>query len=468
MPPEKPKHAGEPSGSEDAQSRLERRRKKREDRARRRTEEGTRPRKRASSATRARAVAFDDDKASDPPPWRPNKQNQPAPDRIPVDFDESAIDDAAAKVVRRLTRGGHEAYLVGGCVRDLLVGVRPKDFDVATSARPEEVRALFRNSRIIGRRFRLVHVLFPGSHVIETATFRRNPTPSALGGEDDLLIRSDNVFGQAHEDAQRRDFTINGLFYDVDAKEVLDWVGGMEHIRSRELHTIGDPVVRFQEDPVRMLRAVKFAARLDFGIAPAVYEAAVQCRGALAMAARPRLSEEVLRLMRGGAAHRSIWLLWEMGMLDLLIPELSVFLADCPSDAIVWGMLGRVDEATRVRGAPLDDIVLWCALLLEPILEACNDAPDPMRAAHDFLEPIVERLNLPRRASDAVRRIVAILPKLDQGRAQRFKKNALFPVAEEVWKLRRQAMGKSSSTPAETPEKGAHRGRKRRSRRSPE
>src|SRR5690606_3818134 len=133
-------------------------------------------------------------------------------------------------------------------------------------------------------------------------------TQTSTGKEEDLLIRSDNVFGQAPEDAQRRDFTINGLFYDVDSREVLDWVGGMKHIRSREVQTIGDPVVRFQEDPVRMLRAVKFAARLDFGIAPEVYDAAVQCRGALAMAARPRLSEEVLRLMRGGASHRSIWL----------------------------------------------------------------------------------------------------------------------------------------------------------------
>src|SRR5690606_8651123 len=169
----------------------------------------------------------------------------PAAVATPIEFPEGSIDAAAEKVVRRLTRAGHEAYLVGGCVRDLLVGKRPKDFDVATSARPEEVRALLRNSRIIGRRFRLVHVLFPQGHVIETATFRRNPPPSTAADVDDLLIRSDNVFGQAHEDAQRRDFTINGLFYDVDRREVLDWVGGMQHIEKREIHTIGDPIVRF-------------------------------------------------------------------------------------------------------------------------------------------------------------------------------------------------------------------------------
>src|SRR5690606_3078006 len=198
--------------------------------------------------------------------------------------------------------------------RDLLVDRKPKDFDVATSALPDDVRALFRNSRIIGRRFRLVHILFGGGRIIETATFRRNPQPEDDRDTDDLLIRHDNVFGEAHEDAVRRDFTINGLFYDIDRKRVIDWVGGMDHIRARMVHTIGDPVTRFLEDPVRILRAIKFAARLDFGMTPAVYDAIVQCRGALAMAARPRLFEEILRLMRGGAAHRSMWLAWETGV----------------------------------------------------------------------------------------------------------------------------------------------------------
>src|SRR5690606_9397235 len=191
-------------------------------------------------------------------------QTHKQPDLYPVEFDERRVDTAAAKVVKRLTRNGFEAYLVGGCVRDLLIGRRPKDFDVATSARPDDVRRLFRNSRIIGRRFRLVHVLFSGGKVIETATFRRAPEQSGGRDGDDLLIRNDNVFGDAHEDAQRRDFTINGLFYDIDRQEVIDWVGGMPDIERRSVHTIGDPVVSFLEDPVRILRAVKFSARLDF------------------------------------------------------------------------------------------------------------------------------------------------------------------------------------------------------------
>src|SRR5262249_6675413 len=217
-------------------------------------------------------------------------------------------------------------YLVGGCVRDLLLDKNPKDFDVATSARPEDVRALFRNSRVIGRRFRLVHILFGRGKVIETATFRRTPNEEERDS-DELLIRSDNLFGRTDEDAMRRDFTINALFYDLEHKEVLDWCGGMEDIARRTVRTIGDPVTRFHEDPVRILRAIKFSARLDLGMDPELYHAIVQCRSALGKAARPRLFEELLRLMRGGAgAERSIWLAWETGVLDVLLPELSAYL----------------------------------------------------------------------------------------------------------------------------------------------
>jgi len=190
-----------------------------------------------------------------------------------------------------------------------------------------------------------------------------------------------------------------------------------------------------------MLRAVKFAARIDFGIADDAYDAAVRCRGALAMAARPRLSEEILRLMRGGAAHRSFWLLWEMGLLDLLVPELSSYIADAPDDT-VWNLLREVDRRTKKQGAPLDDLILWCALLLQPLDEACQDAPDRMRAAHDFLEPVVERLNLPGRSSDSMQRIVANLPRLGHGRTARFKKSQLYPAAMEVLSLREHAQGR--------------------------
>ena len=407
-----------------------------------------------------------------PPPRLPEISLEPVIHAI--DLDDERVDPDAAKVVRRLARHGHEAYLVGGCVRDLLIGKKPKDFDVATSARPDDVRRLFRNSRIIGRRFRLVHVLFAGGKVIETATFRRAPQQELARESDDLLIRYDNVFGDAHEDATRRDFTINALFYDVENRRVLDWVGGMPHIERRAVHTIGDPIVRFHEDPVRILRAIKFSARLDFGIAPDVYDAIVQCRGALAMAARPRLFEEILRLMRGGAAHRSIWLAWETGVLDILLPELATYLADSSeNDGVVWRLLAEVDRLTAERQAPLDDVVLWTSLLLEPMREACGGARDRMQAAFELLEPMVDRLNVPRRIADAMRRIVAMLPRLESGRGGRFARTPIYPLAMELLQLSQAARGEVSSLspslePVEAPgtAQPTRRRRRRRSRRN--
>lgn len=390
------------------------------------------------------------------------------PQRHDVGFDEERIDSDAARVVRRLTRAGFEAYLVGGCVRDLLLGFRPKDYDVATDASPDDVRRLFRNSRIIGRRFRLVHVLFGAGKVIETATFRRAPPQDDEREGAELLIRNDNEFGEAHEDALRRDFTVNGLFYDLDARQVLDWVSGMPDIERRTINTIGDPVIRFQEDPIRMLRAIKFAARLDCGMAPEVYDAIVQCRGSLAMAARPRLFEEILRLLRGGGAQRSFYLAWEMGVLDVLLPELAAYLSDQPDQGgHFWRMLTRVDELTKERGEPLSDLVLCSVLLLEPMLEACEDARDRMRAAGDFLEPLSDRLNVPRRIADAMRRIVALLPRIEAGRGGRFQRTALYIDAALVQQIlhdardARDTKGKEPEVISAEPAPGRTRRRRR-------
>jgi poly(A) polymerase len=366
-------------------------------------------------------------------------------------LDEHRLDADAARVVRKLERGGFQAYLVGGCVRDLLLGGTPKDYDIATSARPEDVRALFRNCRIIGRRFRLAHVLFGGGKIVEVATFRRSPQ-TELDGEDqdaldDLLIRSDNVFGDAHEDAIRRDFTINALFYDLDRREVLDWCGGMEDVARRTIHTIGEPIVRFREDPIRILRAVKFAARLDLGIEPDVYDAMVSCREELAKAARPRVFEEILRLLRGGAAHRSMWLLWEVGAMAILLPELAAFLddheaTDGGADRF-WAKLDAVDRQTKRQGKPLDDIVLWATLLSEPLEEAEAGDTDRGAAAADFLEPIVERIAMPRRIADAIRRIRTMLPRLAQGKGGRVLKNEVAGDALAVLEIDLDAKGRS-------------------------
>jgi poly(A) polymerase len=350
-------------------------------------------------------------------------------------------------------------------VRDLLLGRSPKDFDLATSARPEEVRALFRNSRVIGRRFRLVHVLFGGGKIIETATFRRSPEPEQSSVHPQQPIRSDNAFGDAHEDASRRDFTINALFYDLEQRRVLDWVGGMPDIERRTLRTIGDPVVRFLEDPVRMLRAIKFAARLDLGIAPHVYDAIVQCRSSLSMAARPRLFEELLRMLREGSAHRSIWLAWETGVLDVLLPEVAAYLSDAEeNDGVAWRVLTALDRPAS-QGNGLDDVVLCSALLLEPLREACAGAEDRVAAAVDFLEPVVERLAVPRRIADAVRRIAALLPKLEAGRAGRFVRTTVYPLATQVLALSVRARDDAAVDAAQaavTPIRSRSRGQRRR------
>ncbi|HEU5057503.1 MAG TPA: polynucleotide adenylyltransferase PcnB [Kofleriaceae bacterium] len=257
------------------------------------------------------------------------------------------IDPDADKVVRRLARHGFQAYLVGGCVRDLLLQRTPKDFDVATNATPKEIRQLFRNCRIIGRRFRLAHIFF-GPKIIETSTFRANPREGDDASDsDELLIRRDNVFGTDTEDARRRDFTINGLFYDVEAERVIDHVGGLADLERRVVRTIGDPDIRFREDPVRMLRAVKFAARLDFTIEPVTLAALIRHRGEIAKCAQPRVLEELYRLLRGGAAHRSMALLIETGLASNLSPQLATLLGRPPG-----GRLGPPPELPAAPARP--------------------------------------------------------------------------------------------------------------------
>lgn len=395
----------------------------------------------------ARAAPPEAAEARDQPPVHP---------RYAVKLDEEKIDADVEKVVRRLVRHGYEAYLVGGCVRDLLLGGKPKDFDVATSARPEQVRELFRNSRVIGRRFRLVHVLFGGGKVIEVATFRRNPHEETEDEASEprphdsthLLIRSDNVFGEAHEDATRRDFTINALFYDLEAGQILDWVGGLQDVERRVVNTIGEPTVRFREDPVRILRALKFAGRLDLGIAPPVYDAIVACRSTLELAARPRISEEILRLMRGGRARRTIFLAWETGVLDVLLPELAALLYDSfgaegsPGNR-VFRLLEYIDRRIA-EDRPLDDAVLWTLLLLEPLKEAMDGARDRGAASAELLEPIIERLAVPRRFADAMRRIASVLPRLVSGKVGRFARTELFELALDVAEADLYARGVST------------------------
>ena len=236
------------------------------------------------------------------------------------------IDPDALKVLYRLSSLGYTAYLVGGGVRDLLMGREPKDFDVGTSAKPNEVKKAFRNCFLVGRRFRLAHVRF-GEKVIETATFRQN---SQTVGE---IIEhaaegpfEDNTFGTPETDAYRRDFTVNGLFYDIKDFSVIDWVGGMKDIERKIIRAIGDPEVRFQEDPVRMMRAIKFSSRLGFKIEKKTLAAMKKHHRCILTAAVPRVCEEVFRLFPYGRSAEAFAQMYECGMLGDLLPALGRFL----------------------------------------------------------------------------------------------------------------------------------------------
>ncbi|HYQ80401.1 MAG TPA: polynucleotide adenylyltransferase PcnB, partial [Anaeromyxobacteraceae bacterium] len=307
-----------------------------------------------------------DSDPSDPSPRLALDPEPPRPAHEP-EIPQDRLDPDAVKVIARLRHMRHQAYLVGGCVRDLLLGHTPKDFDVATDAHPGEVRAIFRNCRLIGRRFRLAHVYFRGGKIIEVATFRQNPVDAAedLADEGDLLITRDNVFGTAEEDARRRDFTVNGLFYDPFAGEVIDYVGGRGDLESRRIATIGDPEVRIREDPVRSLRAVRFASRLDFTIDPEVFAAMRRNASELARCAPPRVLEEVFKVLRCGNANRAFALLRASGVLAVVLPALAQAL-EAGGEAGRKGFhahLAALDQLVR-GGEEVSEAVLLGSLLM--------------------------------------------------------------------------------------------------------
>ena len=283
------------------------------------------------------------------------------------------IDSNAIKVLYRLHNAGFKAYLVGGGVRDLLLGRKPKDFDAVTDARPNEIRRLFRNSRVIGRRFRLVHVYFKEG-VVEVATFRRDPDPNEQkSAPGELLITSDNTFGTPRQDAFRRDFTVNALFYNIADYSVIDYVGGLDDLERRLIRTIGDPGVRFCEDPVRMLRACELAGRFGLGIEAETQEAIFEHRKELAKASPARMTEEIVELMRCGASGASAQWLFELRLMDVLLPEAKAMLRARDRELGDFArILPAIDELTRA-GRKFSDAALLSALLLPAVLLKRHD-----------------------------------------------------------------------------------------------
>lgn len=280
------------------------------------------------------------------------------------------IDEVALKVLYRLLHHGFLAYLVGGSVRDLLLGKIPKDFDVATNAHPHEIKDLFRNSRIIGRRFRLVHVFFKGGKVIEVSTFRSRSEFEETLTDEGNLIQTES-FGTPEEDALRRDITINGLFYNIADFSIIDCVGGMADLKGQTIRTIGDPNERFKQDPVRMIRTIRHAARTGFSIADRTYQAIIQHREEIRRCSPSRVRDEFLRDLKEGAARSSLDLMLQTSLLLSLFPDFHRVFGDRNplknrDKEFFLSLFGLVDQLTRA-GRPIPESILM-ALFLSPYL----------------------------------------------------------------------------------------------------
>ena len=337
------------------------------------------------------------------------------------------VDSDALKVLYRLRQGDYTAYLVGGSVRDLLLGRRPKDFDIGTSAHPSQVKKLFRNCWIIGRRFRLAHVKF-GNKVIEVATFRRQvaageevvedgvPAPDPTTPEGERLVHHDNTFGTPEEDAFRRDFTINALAYDIATFSIIDYVGGLDDLRAGIVRSIGDPDVRLNEDPVRMIRAIAIAARLNFTIEPSLLHAIRTHRQEIAKSSMPRLIEEYYKILRAGSAEQTFRQMADVGLLEPISIELHQGASD-----VLWRSLAAVDEYRRqFESTPdtLSNAILLGSLLiplgisLHPPRQPHPDGDGPSRKPRYPPGPRLGDLPLARRDVERLRQIMSLQRRL--------------------------------------------------------
>jgi len=373
------------------------------------------------------------------------------------------ISDAALKVMYRLNGAGYDAYLVGGGVRDLLLDGHPKDFDVATNATPEQVREQFRNSRIIGRRFKIVHVSF-GREIIEVTTFRghheREPDDDAdddkpangvqhAARDDAGMLLRDNVYGSIEEDAIRRDFTVNALYYSVKDFTVHDFCNGVEDLKHRVLRIIGHAETRYREDPVRMLRAVRLAAKLGFSIEPATAAPILTLRQLLQNVPPARLFDEILKLFMAGHGVVTFELLREFKLFAQLFPDASAQLSDDANLNLVINALAgtdqRINDGKTVTPAFLFAALLWPAVRHRKA-ELETNGMDAMPALHEAANVIINSqctlITIPRRFQIPMREIWELqlrLPQCSGKRAQRTVEHPRFRAAYDFLLLREQS-----------------------------
>jgi poly(A) polymerase len=363
-----------------------------------------------------------------------------------------------------LRDAGFQSFLVGGCVRDLLIGIEPKDFDVATDALPEQVKKLFRNCRLVGRRFRLAHVFF-GRETIEVATFRAASAPSQAeetvpvadlddGDQPDIedtdtleildvdvdpsserlldehgRILRDNVYGNIHDDVWRRDFTANALYYNIADFAIWDYVGGFEDITARTLKLIGDPATRYREDPVRMLRAARFEAKLGFGLDEPTAEPIAHLSELLASVPPARLFDETLKLFLTGHGESSLAVLRRRGLFGALLPDVSTYLDEHPNSLVEKLLIqGLKNTDARVQAdKPVTPTFLFALLLYGPIAKAIESSPPErwhelstiLDACDLAVREAQSRISLPRRFALGVREMFALQPRLEHPRGRR-------------------------------------------------
>ncbi len=378
------------------------------------------------------------------------------PVRIPAtvhNIQTQSICPRADSIIRKLQQAGFEAYLVGGCVRDLLLGYTPKDFDIATSAQPEQVRKLFSSARLIGRRFRLAHIYF-GRDYIEVATFRAPHANNQQGGRvnEQGRIIHDNVYGTIKEDVWRRDFTINALFYDPATGEVIDYVGGIQDLRDKRIRLIGEPEQRYREDPVRMLRALRFAAKLDTLPEGQTRDLIGELGYLLEDVAPARLFDELLKMLHSGRGWKTLQLLEEYDLLQCLLPLTHESLAEDPEGTFrpliqvaLQNTDRRIAEGKTVMPAFLFAVLLWeqmTHLAAQFREEGYPEVQSLQLAAADILREQVNTTAIPRRFSNITREIWALQPRFrhrDLRRANILINNPRFRAAYDFLCLRAAA-----------------------------
>jgi len=402
-----------------------------------------------------------------------------------------ALSPSAAKVCAALREAGFSAYVVGGAVRDLLLGITPKDFDIATDARPEQIRPLFRRALIIGRRFRLVHVML-GGETVEVSTFRGADTATAEKDEHGRVLR-DNVFGTQEEDARRRDFTVNALYYDPASEEIVDLHGGLDDLKKRMLRVIGDPETRYREDPVRMLRGVRLAAKLGLTLEAQTREPIRSLAPLMERVPPARLFDEMLKLLLSGHASACLRQLRDVGLHEGLLPLLDVILEQPLGERFVTLALAQTDERVLAE-RPVSPAFLFAALLWHEVLSAWKARqargeralPALESAMDEVLDTQCAKLAITRKLTATMREVWTMQPRFEQrsgSRAFRLLEAPRFRMAydflalraasgevaadlEEWWRAFQSADAESRKAML-LPESGARKRRRRRRKKGP-